>query len=79
MGALDGRVVVVSLLEADAARALAALGAGVVVVGEDAAAAGALVRALSEQGARASAFVGDPADPAGAAALAEMVDELFPP
>jgi NAD(P)-dependent dehydrogenase (short-subunit alcohol dehydrogenase family) len=78
MGALDGRVVVVSIEEEAAARALAARGATVVVVGTDAVRAGALVGAVEAGGGRASAFTGDPDDDAQADALAEMLAELFP-
>ena len=48
----------------------------VVVVGDDAVRVGASVRVLSDAGARAAGFVGDPVtDGAG---LTEMVAELFP-
>ena len=73
---LTGRVVVVSVHEPDAALALAGEGAAVVVVGTDSEATGALVRALVEAGHRGAAFVGDVAG--DAAALTEMVAELFP-
>ena len=73
---LTDRVVVVSVLEPDAAVALATEGAAVVVVGTDAAATGALMRTLTDAGHRALAFVGDAST--DAAALAEMVAELFP-
>jgi hypothetical protein len=75
-GRLGGRVAIVSVGEPDAARALAAAGASVVVVGSDATATGALVRSLVDGGHRAVAFVGDAAH--DAAALGEMVAELFP-
>jgi ABC-type sugar transport system substrate-binding protein len=77
-GALDGRVVVVSAAEVAAASALAARGAAVVVVGTDAEAVGASVEHLAAAGARVCAFVGDPANDADGAGLAEMVAELFP-
>ncbi len=48
----------------------------VVVVGDDGTKVGDAVRVLTDAGARAAGFVGDPAS--GAAALTEMVDELFP-
>jgi hypothetical protein len=48
----------------------------VVVVGDDGAKVGDAVRVLSDAGARAAGFVGDPA--ADAAVLTEMVGELFP-
>ena len=47
----------------------------VVVVGDDAPAAGALVAELSARGLRAAAFVGDPATERDA--LTEMLAELF--
>lgn len=75
-GALGGRVVIVSADEPDAARALGAAGASVVVVGRDANVTGALVRSLVDGGHRAVAFVGDATR--DAAALGEMVAELFP-
>ena len=78
MGALVGRVVVVSVAAAAAAHSLAARGAAVVVVGEDVTAVGEVVGELTALGARACAFVGDPANDAEADALAEMVAELFP-
>lgn len=76
VGLLAGRVVVVGVAEPDAARALAAEGATVVVVGSDPVVAGELVRSLVDAGHRAAAFVGDAAT--DSAALAEMVGELFP-
>ena len=76
--ALDGRVVVVSVAEVAAARALGARGAAIVVVGTDADAVGTSVEQLAAGGARVCAFVGDPANDADGAALAEMVAELFP-
>ena len=76
VGLLAGRVVVVGVAEPDAARALAAEGATVVVVGRDANATGELVRTLVDTDLRAVAFVGDAAT--DSAALAEMVGELFP-
>jgi len=78
MDALDGRVVVVSLAEVPAARALAARGAAIVLVGTDAEVVGASVERLAASGARVCAFVGDPANDADGAALSEMVAELFP-
>jgi hypothetical protein len=48
----------------------------VVVVGDDGAAVGKAVVVLTDAGARAAAFVGDPLG--DAAALVEMVAELFP-
>jgi ABC-type sugar transport system substrate-binding protein len=78
VGALDGRVVVVSVGEVAAARALAARGAAIVVVGTDAEAVGVSVEHLATVGARVCAFVGNPANDADGAALAEMVAELFP-
>lgn len=75
-GPLGGRVTIVSAGEPDAARALAAAGASVVVVGSDPTATGALVRSLVDDGHRAAAFIGDATH--DAAALGEMVAELFP-
>lgn len=75
-GPLGGRVAIVSAGEPDAARALAAAGASVVVVGRDATTTGALVRSLLDGGHRTAAFVGDATH--DAAALGEMVAELFP-
>ncbi len=69
--------VVVGVDQRDAALALGARGATVIVVGADAEQVGELVREVADGGARASAFVGDPADPAVADALAEMLAELF--
>jgi hypothetical protein len=74
---LDGRVVVVDAGQRAVAIALGAKGATVVVVGPDADAVGSLVREVAATGARAAAFVGDPATEAGADALAEMLAELF--
>ena len=48
----------------------------VVVVGDDARRVGPAVKVLGDAGARAAGFVGDPTD--DAAALTEMVAELFP-
>ena len=48
----------------------------VVVVGDDGTKVGDAVRVLSDAGARAAGFVGDPST--DATALTEMVDELFP-
>jgi hypothetical protein len=48
----------------------------VVVVGDDGTKVGAAVRVLTDAGARAAAFVGDPVTES--AALREMVGELFP-
>ena len=79
---LRGRVVIVSVTEPSATRALAAEAATVVVVGSDGEAVGTLVAEIEIEfepvGAHAVAFVGDPASEGGAAALAEMVAELFP-
>lgn len=75
-GKLADRVVIVSTGEPNAARVLAAAGATVVAIGSDAAATGKLVRALVDAGHRAVAFVGEPER--DAAALGEMVAELFP-
>jgi hypothetical protein len=76
---LDGRVVVVGVEQAPAARALGSRGAIVVVVGADPDAVGALVRDVAGGGARAAGFLGDPSTPDGADALTEMIGELFQP
>ena len=73
---LAGRVVVVSVETGVTARALAAEGAAVVVVG-DAEAAGRIVAEIERDGGRAAAFVGDLERDGDRAALAEMLDELF--
>jgi len=72
--------VVVDVAAATTAAALAAAGAVVVVVGppEEAGAVGQVVADLVARGSRAVAFVGDPALPQVADALAELVGELFP-
>ncbi len=75
-GRLAGRVAIVSPAEPDAALALAAAGATVVVVGPEPDAVGALVRRVADAGHRAIAFVGDPTTDADA--LVEMVAEIFP-
>ncbi len=75
---LDGRVAIVSVEEPAATRALARESATIVVVGDDAEHVGLLVAELNRLGARSAAFVGDPGSDAGAAALTEMVAELFP-
>jgi len=69
--------VVVGVEQRPAAVALAARGATVVVVGAEAGAVGSLVREVATTGARAAAFVGDPSTDADAAALSEMLAELF--
>lgn len=74
------RVVVVSGVELDAARSLAAEGWAVVIVAGDAASTvtvGDAVAELEVAGARVAVFRGDLADPAARAALTELVDELF--
>jgi hypothetical protein len=73
---LAGRVVVVSVTEATAARSLALAGAAILVVGVDAEKVGGLVNEILSLGARASAFVGDPGE--ARESLAAMVAELFP-
>jgi hypothetical protein len=74
---LAGRVVVVDVAARDAARALGADGAAVVVVGVDAGGVGTLVRELTDAGGRAVALVGSLGDDADRATLAELVAELF--
>jgi len=76
---LAGRVVVVGADQRDAAVALGARGATVVVVGTDAAAVGAVVREVAATGARAAAFVGDPSVEADADALTQLLTEIFGP
>jgi hypothetical protein len=53
-------------------------GLTVLVIGTDARAVGEMVREMGERGARAIACVGDPTTSADAAALHELVAELFP-
>lgn len=55
------------------ARSLAAAGAAVVCVGDDAAALGALAGSLADGGARAAVYAGSPTD----GAITELVAELF--
>ena len=86
---LRGRVVVTT--EAGVARAVARDGATVVIVGPDAAALGVLADEIAALGGRAAIVVGtlddddvpesdaDRAARATRAALAELLDELFPP
>jgi NAD(P)-dependent dehydrogenase (short-subunit alcohol dehydrogenase family) len=71
--------VVVAEGAAAAARALAREGATVVLVGADAGPLGKLAADIEHAGGRAAVFVGDPASDGAPGALAEMVDELFPP
>lgn len=73
---LAGRVVVVSVTEATAARSLALSGAAILVVGVDAGKVGDLVSEILSLGARALAFVGEPDE--ARESLAAMVNELFP-
>ncbi len=76
---LAGRVVVVGCELAAVARRLAADGATVVVVGDDAEAAGELLVAIEADGAGRAAFFRTSAPVPGDAdlvALAELVDEL---
>jgi hypothetical protein len=47
-----------------------------VVIGRDPDAAAAVAHAAIEAGARATVFVGDPADPTDRAALIELIGEL---
>jgi NAD(P)-dependent dehydrogenase (short-subunit alcohol dehydrogenase family) len=72
-----GRVVVVTAGSTDAAIALAAEGATVVVADTDAHAAGALAARIAAIGGRAAVFTGDLASADARAALAELLDELF--
>jgi NAD(P)-dependent dehydrogenase (short-subunit alcohol dehydrogenase family) len=71
MSGLQDRVVIVDASRLDVARALAAEGAVVVLVGE-----GQVPADLGD--ARVGVFTGDLADPADRAALAEFVAEIFP-
>ncbi len=61
------------------ARACAAGGAAVVLTGRDGAALGALAAELEHASTRVAVFVGDARDDAERAALAQLLDELFPP
>jgi hypothetical protein len=71
------RVEVVPVDQPERARALAAGGSAVVVVGRDGKAVGELVADLVLGGARAAGFVGDADDSTDAGAIAELIDELF--
>jgi NAD(P)-dependent dehydrogenase (short-subunit alcohol dehydrogenase family) len=71
MSGLQDRVVIVDASRLDVARALAAEGAVVVLVGE-----GQVPADLGD--ARVGVFTGDLDDPADRAALAEFVAEIFP-
>ena len=77
---LAGRVVVTD--DAGVARAVATDGATVVLVGIDAEALGAVAAEVTTLGGRAAVLVGALDDTAGGAAtraaLAELLDELFP-
>jgi NAD(P)-dependent dehydrogenase (short-subunit alcohol dehydrogenase family) len=80
---LDTRVVVVPDADrergAGLARALAELDAAIVLAGDDADALAVLASELTTAGARVAVLVADIATAAGRDALAEMVNELFPP
>ena len=80
---LDGRVVIVTAADTEsgaaAARALAADGAALVLVGDDAHAIGSLAAELLAAEIRCGLFIGDPRDDAERAALAELVAELYRP
>ena len=76
---LAGRVIVVGCELPAVARRLAAAGATVVVVGDDAEAAGAVLAAIEEDGVGRAALFRTSApvpDDDELAALAELVDEL---
>lgn len=77
MTRLAGRVVVVASDAGDTARTLASEGAAVVLVGagED---TGRIVADIERAGGRAAVFAGDLDNEDDRAALAEMLDELFP-
>jgi NAD(P)-dependent dehydrogenase (short-subunit alcohol dehydrogenase family) len=80
--ALAGRVVIVGATDPDArdaALAVAAEGAVVVLVARDDpdGVAGALARAVTDAGGRAAVFAGSLTDPDDRAALAEMLAELY--
>lgn len=62
---------------AAAARACAADGAALVLVGDDARAIGVLTAELLAAETRCALFIGDPRDDAERAALAELVAELY--
>ena len=71
----EGKLLVLSPHEADAAATyLGADGGAVLVVGEDAGAVGTAVAGLRAAGIRAAGLVGSPSSPA----VAEMAAELFP-
>lgn len=70
------RVVIVNVADGATAHERAAQGSAVLVVGTDAEATGALVRALLDAGHRSAAFVGDATS--DSQAVAEMIAELFP-
>jgi NADP-dependent 3-hydroxy acid dehydrogenase YdfG len=80
---LDTRVVVVADADGDRgagmARALASIGAAVVLAGRDPDALAVVASELVAAGARVAVLVDDVDTEAGRAALIEMVNELFPP
>jgi NADP-dependent 3-hydroxy acid dehydrogenase YdfG len=80
---LDTRVVVVADADGDRgagmARALASIGAAVVLAGRDPDALAVVASELVAAGARVAVLVDDIAGEAGRAALVEMVNELLPP
>jgi len=75
---LTGRVIVVTSFAAAVARTLAEEGAAVVLVGTDPG-AGETAAEIERAGGRAAVFAGDLDVGDDRAALAEMVEELFPP
>lgn len=77
LGRLQGRVVVLPATGADAAIAVAAEGATVVVVDPDARAAGEVAARVAAVGGRAAVFAGDLKSADDRGALVELLDELF--
>lgn len=77
MTGLSGRVIVVASDATAAARILASEGAAVVLVGTDPG-AGETAAEIEQVGGRAAVFTGDLHVGDDRAALAEMVEELFP-
>ncbi len=75
--------VVVSVTDVAGARAAVADGRHVVVVGRDGASVGGLVGVLNAEavstGARVAGFIGDQSNEVDAAAIEEMIGELFGP
>ena len=79
MGSLTGRVAVVGVEQRALAVRLAAEGATVVLVGEDAFAAGETIAAIEKAGAGRAAFFLTTGDEADLDAIVELVVESFRP